>query len=147
MKTHLCVSIALCLFLLPSVVYKLIFIPVLLVAGLLPDIDVSNSYLGKRKIFKIFQIFVKHRGIIHSLTLCFFLSFGLAFFIPVLALPFFLGYSVHLLLDSLTLEGIRPLWPFKKEIVGVIRVGGRIEESIFLVFLILDVILFISFFI
>lgn len=146
MKTHLALGVMAGLFFLPDVTHKWVFIPVLLIASLLPDIDIGSSYMGKKWYFRPLQWFVKHRGIIHSLTLCIVLSFAFAYFIPIIALPFFLGYSLHLIGDSLTSEGIRPFWPLKKEARGIVRVGGKVEESIFVVFLILDVILIIGLF-
>jgi len=146
-RTHLAIGIALALFFLPHVKYWLIFIPVLLIASLLPDIDSGFSYAGKRPIFRPVQLFTKHRGFIHSLTLCIFISIIFAFYFPVLAFPFFLGYSFHLLADSFTVTGIRPFWPFKGEIDGNIRAGGRIEDAIFFTFVIVDLMLFVFMFI
>lgn len=147
MKTHLALGAMAILFLLPIINNKLIFVFVVLFVTLLPDIDIATSYLGRKKIFRPLQWFVSHRGVIHSLTLCVIVSFLLAYFIPVLALPFFLGYSLHLFGDSLTSEGIRPFWPLKKEVHGAIRVGGKVEETIFIMFLIFNLILFVRLFI
>jgi membrane-bound metal-dependent hydrolase YbcI (DUF457 family) len=60
-------------------------------------------------------------------------------FVPVIAFPFFLGYSVHLFSDSFTHEGIRPFWPSKKSSAGIVRTGGVVEKGIFISFLALDV--------
>lgn len=147
MRTHLALGTVVLLFLLPHVEHKLVFIPVVLISSLLPDIDSSFSYMGKRSIFRPLQLFVKHRGVIHSFSLCILISLLFAFYIPVLALPFFLGYSFHLLLDSFSVDGIRPFWPFKKEIKGSIRAGGRLDDALFLSFLIATFILFIFIFI
>lgn len=147
MKTHLVIGIALALFLITSVNHQYIFFGVLLLSTLLPDIDISNSYLGSKWYSKPIQLFFKHRGFIHSLTFCLIISVIFAFFFPILALPFFAGYSLHLITDSLTVEGIRPFWPLKAEVKGSVKVGGKIEETIFAVFAILDVILLIKLFI
>ena len=147
MRTHLAIGLAVGLFLLPNVDSKWIFLPVVLAASLLPDIDSGFSRLGRKGIFRILQWFVKHRGVIHSLTFAFVISIVFAFFAPVLALPFFLGYSFHLLVDGFTPEGVRPFWPFKSDVKGRFKTGGRIEDMIFVVFLLIDVLLLIGLFV
>ncbi|MEK6926851.1 MAG: metal-dependent hydrolase [Nanoarchaeota archaeon] len=147
MKTHLAFGMIGFLILLPEVSHKLIFFFGVLVATLLPDIDSYNSYLGNRWYLRPFQWATKHRGALHSFTFCILVSIGFAFFIPILALPFFLGYSIHLFSDSFTHEGIRPFWPLKDECTGKIKVGGTIEQGLFYGALLVCVILFIRFFI
>jgi inner membrane protein len=146
-RTHIVIALALALLFLPHVNYKLIFFPVVLVCALLPDIDSPNSFLGSIKIFKPLQFAVKHRGIFHSFTLCILVALALAFFAPLLALPFFLGYSSHLIADSFTEEGIMPFWPWKRTTNGPVRTGGRREWFIFIGFIVLDVLFFIGLFI
>lgn len=146
-KSHLAFASALMLLFLPHVNNKFIFVPVILIAGLLPDIDSESSRLGHSKLLKPFHWFVRHRGMIHSFTFCVVVSLIFAFFIPVLSLPFFLGYFSHLFADSLTIEGIRPFWPMKKEVSGHLRTGGAVEEGIFLGLIFVNVAIFISWFI
>lgn len=133
MKTHVALASAVALALLPFVNYKLAFFPIVIFSTLLPDVDVAHSYLGHRWYFRPIQWFVKHRGLIHSFTFCFLISILLAFYFPIIALPFFVGYSLHLFGDSLTVEGIRPFWPTKKEILGKIRTNGAVEKVIFFI--------------
>jgi len=145
-RTHLMIGVFLIALLLPVVNNKLIFCAVVLIASLLPDIDAARSHIGYRKIFRPLQWIVKHRGMIHSFTLCVIISLVFAFYIPVLALPFFLGYSFHLLADSFTVEGIRPFWPLNKEIEGNIRVSGKSEAIILGMIIIFSIILVIRWF-
>lgn len=145
-KTHLAIAGFAALFFLPQVEYKLSFIPLVLIATALPDIDSGFSKLGKKKVFRLLQFFTKHRGLLHSFTFCLVLTLLLALYIPVVALPFFIGYALHLLLDALTVEGIRPFWPFGISTNGKIGVGGPIEEALFVCFLVVDLIFLISFF-
>ena len=139
-KTHLAIGIFAMVFFLPHVNHKLIFIPVVLIASILPDIDSGFSTFGRKGIFRPVQFLSKHRGIFHSFTFCILVSILLAFYIPILAFSFFLGYALHLLADSWTIEGIKPFWPLKTVLKGGVRVGGVIEETVFIVFAILDVI-------
>ncbi|MBX4211914.1 metal-dependent hydrolase [Candidatus Pacearchaeota archaeon] len=147
MRTHLALGIAVLLFFLPHVEHVWIFLPVILFASLLPDIDSGFSYMGKRPLFRPIQFFVKHRGFIHSFTFCTIVALALSLYYPIAALPFFLGYSFHLLADSFTVDGIQPFWPFKSKVAGHVRTGGRVEDSIFLLFCVVDIALFILFFI
>lgn len=129
-RTHLAFGVFLALLFLPSINSKVVFIGVILVSSLLPDIDSSYSYLGHRKIFRPLQFFVKHRGALHSLTIAALIAIFFSFYWPVAALPFFLGYAGHLFMDSLSFDGVRPFWPIKKRIEGSIRVGGTVEKGI-----------------
>jgi len=141
------IGVMLALIFLPAVTHKWTFIIVLLVCTLLPDIDMSQSYLGKHKILRPIQWFVKHRGVFHSFTLAIAVALIFAFYIPILALPFFLGYAGHLIGDAVTNEGIRPFWPFKDEIRWKITTNGKSEKIIFYVIVIINIVLLISFFI
>lgn len=122
---------------------KLIFIGMVLFATVLPDLDSGFSSWGRHFIFRPLQFFVKHRGIIHSFTFGVLISIVLAIFWPVVSLGFFVGYSVHLICDSFTKEGIQPFWPLRARSKGFIATGGRIEDSIFVFLAILDAVLIV----
>ena len=107
-KTHVAFGAFLALVFLPFIVHKWIFVPIVLFCSLLPDIDCMHSYLGRYKILRPMQWIVKHRTLFHSLTFAVIISLLFAFYIPILAFPFFLGYVGHLFSDSITPEGIRP---------------------------------------
>ena len=141
MKTHFAITLFSVLFLIEHVQYKAVFVVVAFIATLLPDIDNGFSTLGKYNIFRPVQFFTRHRGLIHSFTFCVLVTLALALYWPILALPFFLGYALHLFVDSFTIDGIRPFWPSKKVSQGKIRVGGTIERVVLLVFGIIDAVL------
>lgn len=146
MRTHLAIGFFAAMFLINHVSYKFTFIVVTLIATMLPDIDTAFSTMGKNMVTRSAQMLTKHRGLIHSFTLCLGISLLLAMYLPVLALPFFLGYAMHLLVDSFTIEGIRPFWPFKGESRGMLKVGGPLEQAIFIGFCIVDLVLLVSLF-
>ena len=146
-KTHLAIGAFAVVFFLPHVTHKIIFVPIVLIASLLPDIDNGFSTFGRKGIFRPLQLFSKHRGIFHSFTFTIFVAFILALYTPTFAFPFFLGYGLHILADSWTVEGVRPFWPLKHATKGRITTGGTIEESIFLIFMLLDVIFLILVFV
>lgn len=143
-KTHLAIGLAASLYFLPHVTNKIIFIPIVLIASILPDIDSGFSTLGERGIFKMVQMTTKHRGILHTYTFCIAVSILLTTVYPVAALPFFLGYSFHLLADSFTIRGIKPFWPLKMVTSGNIKTGGKAEKIIFFIFAMADSILLVS---
>ncbi len=64
--------------------------------------------------------------------------FLLTLFLPIIALPFFLGYGLHLFADSFTVRGIKPFYPYKKKSSWRIRTGGKSEVIVFVFFLIGD---------
>lgn len=146
-RTHLAIAVMLMLLFLPVVTYKWTFIIVLIICTFLPDIDISQSYLGKHKILRPIQWVVKHRGVFHSFTFAIIVALIFTFYVPVLALPFFLGYGGHLLGDAMTPDGIRPFWPSKSEMKWKIRTNGRVEKILFYVLVVINILLLIRFFI
>ena len=147
LKTHLAFAILLILVFVQHVQSKLIFVTAVIIATFLPDLDSTTSASGRYLIFRPLQFFVKHRGIIHSITTAFLLSLAIAFFWPLASFGFFLGYSVHLICDSFTREGIQPFWPLKKKTQGPIISGGRVEETLFLTLIVTNIILFFILFV
>ena len=143
LRTHLAFGILMIILFVQHVNNKLIFMVMILVATVLPDLDSGFSSWGRHLIFRPLQFFVKHRGIIHSFTLAIVISIVLSMFWPVVSLGFFIGYSVHLICDSFTKEGIQPFWPLKSRSSGFITTGGRIEDSIFVGLILLDLILIV----
>ena len=141
-RTHLAVSLFFIFLFLPSVSFKILFLIVAFLATFIPDIDTGFSTFGRNAGW-LLRFFTKHRGFFHSLTFCIMVSAIFAFFIPIIALPFFLGYSLHLFFDSFTKEGIRPFWPSKKSSSGFLRTGSMAESIIFLCFIVADIILLI----
>lgn len=144
-KTHLAITAFFVLLLLPFVSHKIVFIVAALLVTYVPDIDTENSKFGKKKIFRPLQFFMSHRGFFHSFTFLILLTLVLLIFVPIIALGFFVGYSSHLLADSFTLQGITPFYPWKKKSSGRIRTGGKIETSILLAFIIVDLLLLVKY--
>ena len=134
------IGLAVALYFLPYVNNEMVFLPVLLIATLLPELE---AITGKgRRISKVKK--EGHRGLLHTYTFCITVSLILALFYPIFALPFFLGYSFHLFADSFTKEGIRPFWPLKVRSSGVVVTGGQIDKVLFFTFAIVDIMLSIA---
>ena len=142
LKTHLAFAILVIMLFFNHVNNSWIFAGLVLIATIIPDLDMSSSKFGSYLIFRPLQFFIKHRGIIHSFTTAIIISVILSVFWPVASLGFFIGYSVHLICDSFTHDGIRPFWPFKAKSSGFITSGGRVEESLFFSLIFVDVVLF-----
>ena len=140
-KTHLAITIFFVLIFLPYVFHTISFVIFSLIATLIPDIDSKFSKIGKNKGFRIIQLFLKHRGSLHSFFFLIFVTFLLVLFFPILSFPFFLGYGLHLITDSFTVSGIRLFYPFKLKYSGFIETGTRKETLIFVIFLFLNVFL------
>lgn len=97
------------------------------IGSLLPDIDHSGSALGKTVPF-VSKLF-KHRGITHSLLMLIICWFLLSPYIAI-------GVASHILLDMLTKQGVKLLWPLPISIkffpiANLIRTGGVFEKLLF----------------
>lgn len=146
-KTHVAFAVFLIILFFEHVAHPWFFIIMVLVATILPDLDSNLSSFGRHLIFRPLQLLTKHRGMIHSFSFAILISIILAVFLPILSLGFFLGYSVHLICDSFTRDGIQPFWPLKAKSSGFITTGGRIEETLFFTLIILDIFLFFGVFV
>ena len=143
-KTHLAITLFFVLLFLPFVKLPLLFLVIALLATYLPDIDSKYSKIGHHFFLRPIQWFAKHRGFVHSFTFLMIVTIGLALFLPIIALAFFLGYASHLIADSFTVEGIRPFYPSRRICCGSIRTGSLYETNIFVFFIIIDLILFVT---
>jgi inner membrane protein len=147
LKTHMTFAVFLIILFFKHVTSPWIFALMVVVATILPDLDSGFSSFGRHLIFRPLQLLTKHRGIVHSFSFAILASIVLAIFWPVLSLGFFVGYSVHLILDSFTKDGIQPFWPFRIRSSGFITSGGRIEDTLFFTLIILDIVLFFGVFV
>jgi inner membrane protein len=143
-RTHLAIVLFFILVFVPYTSHKITFCIFAFLASLIPDVDSEFSSLGKYRIMRVLQFFTKHRGLLHSLSFCMAISFILALFLPILAFPVFLGYAMHLLADSITIEGVQPFWPLKRRAEGFIRTNSSLEHAIFLSFVLVNFLIILS---
>lgn len=87
----------------------------LIVGAIAPDLDHPNSIASRFIIFPIFLIFSGHRKETHSLLALVICSAILWVYNPFYGLCFALSYILHLLVDTLTVEGIPWLYPWNKK--------------------------------
>ena len=137
-RTHLIIALFFILIFFEYIENPIVFLPVIFLATIIPDIDSRFSRIGHHKIFRIFNFFVKHRGITHSFTFLAIVSLLFLLSFKEIRPPFVLAYSLHLFLDALTLTGIMPLYPLKFRIKGKIKTGGIIETVLFVCFVLID---------
>jgi inner membrane protein len=135
LRTHFLAGLFFALFLLPQE-NKIFFLGIALIASIIPDIDSKFSKIGKKKILRIFQFFVKHRGVVHSLIFLLIIILVLLYFWPIAILPFAIGFGSHLLMDGLTRQGVRIFYPLKFKVRGFVKTGKRFETLIFVLLLI-----------
>ena len=144
-KTHIVGSLAagaLYLNLGGAVGHEALFFGSLALGALIPDIDHTGSLIGRKVplIDNIINTVFGHRSFTHSL-----LFLVLAFFLfqqtswpKDIELGILMGMFSHMVLDMLTKQGVKFLWPLKIEIgiPGGIRTGGAIEQGFFIVLVI-----------
>jgi len=141
-KSHVVITIFFCFLLFQNSSDFVLFLFISIIATILPDLDTPQSKIGKK--FKLFNFFMKHRGIIHSFTFLLIISLIILLFWNKILFPFILGYSLHLVTDALTLHGIRLFYPLKLKIPGFIKTGGIFELILFIVFSLMDLFLLIN---
>jgi len=142
LKTHLMFAFLIIILFVQQVNNPWIFGVMVIIATIIPDLDTNRSSWGRHLIFRPLQLFVKHRTFIHSFTFAILISILLAIFWPIASLGFFLGYSVHLICDSFTKDGIQVFWPLKVRSKGFLVSGGTIEEGLFLTMILINLLLF-----
>jgi len=103
-----------------SLPHKLLFYSVVAFSAILPDMDYSKH-----------RIALVHRGILHSLWSGLFLGLVAYLVNPFLVLPALLGTFMHLLLDSMTPEGVKLFYPFLR-VKGKLRTGSAAEYAFLL---------------
>ncbi len=121
-----------------------VFVAIVLVGSILPDIDESDSKIGKRLVLfsKPADIVFGHRGFFHSLfpPLMLYIAFSHIMGLNVLGIGLALGYLSHLAIDSLNIFGIVPLRPlYNRKVSGFIRTNSLTEYLLFLLIAFLDV--------
>lgn len=114
---------------------SLLFAGTVILASVLPDIDLSNSTPGKKikPLSWMIGLLFGHRGLVHTIfppVIAYLAALGLGY--AYLGSAFMIGYSTHLASDALTIQGIMPLFPLsRKRITGFIKTGGMIEHALF----------------
>ena len=141
-KTHLAFGFLLGLFAIEFLKpgNQLLFMTIVLLSSIFPDIDHPDSKIGSKA--KIFSFLFEHRGFFHSL-----LFLALVYVVSILfikniyfILPLFIGYGSHLFIDCFNQAGIMPLHPLSRfRIKGFIKTGALLETILFFVLIAVDI--------
>jgi membrane-bound metal-dependent hydrolase YbcI (DUF457 family) len=143
-RTHIVIAVFFTFLLFQNSPNLFLFLFVSIVATLIPDTDSKNSKIGRKKPARMINFFMKHRGIVHSFLFLAIASVVIFIFWKEILLPFALGYSLHLVADSLTLQGTRIFYPAKIRIKGIIKTGGITEFLTFTIFCFADLFFIIN---
>ena len=112
----------------------IIFLGMLLLGSILPDIDESHSTINRCTgiVGKIISFFFEHRGIFHSLLFAFIFFVGITqYWSNYYGWALQLGYCAHLLGDALTKRGVQIFYPFSHfKLKGPLRTGGFLEAIV-----------------
>jgi inner membrane protein len=114
---------------------KLLFFSLLIILSLLPDIDKSDSKIGRKlwPFSKIINFLFGHRNFFHSFLFIIPAYIIFSLFSGIIAISFLIAASSHLVLDAFTIEGISPFYPLKYRIKGMIKTGKITEKILFLI--------------
>ncbi|MBI2175835.1 metal-dependent hydrolase [Candidatus Woesearchaeota archaeon] len=113
---------------------KIVAIAVAALFSILPDIDMVKSKAGKhlQPFSTVLSLVFRHRGFLHSFIFAAIVYLGIRYLLsPAIAAAAAIGYSSHLILDSLTKEGIMPFSPLSKfRQKGFVKTGGILEKAL-----------------
>lgn len=146
LRTHFVMSVFLGLILFGFLDFTgILFFVFIILGGIFSDIDTKNSRIGKKFYLRPIQWMTKHRGIFHSFLFGFIIFVIIYYFDNSAGFGFLTGFVLHLFLDCFSKSGVRIFHPFFNFKLKFFRIksGGLIEEVLFVLFLVLDVVLFI----
>jgi len=119
---------------------QILFLSLCCLASVLPDIDHPESKVGSK--VKIIGKLFEHRGFFHGIFAIFIFS-AISYFLfrqLIYAEVVFYGYFSHLILDSITHQGIMPLHPISRfKIKGLIKTGATAEYLIFSALILINI--------
>lgn len=97
---------------------NVLFLPIAIIGSFVADWD--------------YKIGLKHRGITHTALALLITSSLFSIYSLQLGLLWALNYSMHLLLDSLTVTGVPLLYPIKNKTYGFKLIKTRSSEDMFI---------------
>ena len=113
---------------------------VFMIGSFVPDVDIPESKVGQKvkPLAYLINLVFGHRHFFHSLLLAGILSAGVYLLAGLIfAAALFLGFFSHILLDMLTPQGIKLLYPFSEHrISGFIQTGSILEHVLLAIILI-----------
>ncbi len=124
---------------------RILFLGFVLFFSISPDIDHGRSFIGRRFFIlsKIINFIFGHRKLIHSLffaLVIYFVFRNFGFF--DLGRAALVGFFSHIVMDGLTVDGVRFLYPLKYKLRGFVRSGSFFETILFYFFIVVMIVLF-----
>ena len=119
---------------------KILFVFIVLLFSIFPDIDERSSKIGKKYKFAsgIINFLFGHRGFFHSIYIPLILYFIFYNVNHEIGIAILAGYFSHLLMDAITRHGIRPLYPIiNRKINGFVKTNSLLEKILFLIIILL----------
>lgn len=113
---------------------NLLFIALVCLGAIMPDIDYVDSKIGRRlkPISRIISYLFGHRGFMHTIFPPL-IVFGIASYLGkgFWGFGFLVGYLSHLISDGLTKEGVMAFYPILRlRVRGLVKTGGFWEYII-----------------
>ena len=143
-KTHIVFGLLLYLLVVTYVQNSIVFLIGVLIGVVIVDIDSKTSTIGKSILLRPIQLFLRHRGLTHSLLFGFILTAIFYTFSVNFSIGFIIGFLSHVFLDCLTPRGVALLWPLSNfKFKFFIKSGGYLEDILFVLILLLDLYLFV----
>jgi inner membrane protein len=141
-KTHVVFGFLVGLFLIQLVHpgNQILFITLVVIGSMLPDIDHPDSKVGKH--VKIIGALFEHRGFFHSFFAVGLFTYAVYSLLHSNLFGFaaFAGYLSHILIDCISVQGIMPLHPISRlRISGFIKTNSFVEYAIFVLLSIFSV--------
>ena len=141
-RTHIAAGFLAGLALMPylQIKGKALFMFIVLLGALMPDIDHPNSKLGRKLgiISSMLRFIFGHRKLFHSLLFVILISLLGYYFNNEAGIALFIGCTTHLIADSVTKQGLNIFYPISSfHVSGFIETGGFYETLLFLILLIL----------
>ena len=135
-KTHLLAAVVVGLFILEffTIPNPIIFFAIFCFASILPDIDSPHSKIGRKAgiISNLLNLMFGHRGFLHSIWVPLgLLGIGWYYNYLTLGIAAMSGYILHLIVDAMTIGGVRFFGPFGRKTRGFFKTGGIVEFGIF----------------
>jgi inner membrane protein len=131
-----------------NIKYPVLFVLVILLFSIFPDIDEKKSKIGKKNklISGIINFIFGHRGLIHSIYIPLILFIIFYNLNKEIGSAILLGYFSHLFMDALTKQGINPLYPIiNKRINGFFKTNSFLEKILFLIIFFVDLYLLLNY--
>jgi inner membrane protein len=126
-----------------------VFIPLVVLGSLLPDVDHENSKINRMlPVTRWIPVFFKHRGFFHSVFPAIILFAVFHYLkLDIIGIPLAVGYLTHLASDCLTRLGCNLLHPVTNfRIQGPIMTDGLMEFITLAGIIVLDALLIIKHF-